>query len=450
MKERLTRRSVLAAPGVLAGCTPEGTQPVTGSPGAPAAAPASRGGWTGWAPTPEEAWALLPPTLQRRLAEEPAFANSPEPGIASYETPYAAPRGALLQAGRIGPLNWSRARWRQDGRLLRSNLTNLTLGGLEGLGGAGRVASARPLNTRNAFFPRNDGPGADVRWWGEILELEGRAFPLREGNTFRVRFESRHNPPEAQEYGFRNSWGFIVRRRWRPWELWRALVIGDLYPALGAAPPDFLHSPAFLQGDFFELSEHPQNPASTRPQEFELYSDLLGMHLATGKWGEGTDPQTVGSLMVNGHFTFLPDTAAPEPALIELSPAGMARYRAAQAALATELGEMAARSGRLTAGERARATDAFRTSFELWQAGNFRAAFLGFSGGLAIDPANGPGHFYAGSSAMRMIDTAHPRESSATFRRAATQHLHRYHLTAAARFAPTSREGMEAAGLLRS
>jgi len=92
-----------------------------------------------------------------------------------------------------------------------------------------------------------------------------------------------------------------------------------------------------------------------------------------------------------------------------LGPLEAQRQKTALAPTATERAEMAryvavarARSSALTAEQRRVAQGKFEQGFELFRAGEFRAAVLRFDEGLEIDPANGVAHFYLGESHARL------------------------------------------------
>jgi hypothetical protein len=435
----LRRRHLLAAPALLlAGCTPEGARPATGGVGA-----------ANWVPEAEEAWASLPEPVRRRLSEDPAFADAPMPGIASYQQPMGSGRALEYRAGRIGPLNWLLQRPTNDGRRLRTGEANLSVGGIGGQQGMGicvySALTPSMFRTTTGPAPRFvEEPGANLAWWQAVDRTEGGIFPLEAGRRFSAAITAGSSFTTASERFLQPSTvGFDVVRRWRPWEIWRAVVLQEL--TLGGAGSDIITQPVLMAGDMWELRDlHAEGRGTVR-----LYSEVLALEWATGRWPAPgmqarPSPFSIHSLVAGG------GSASPQPWRLTLTPAGEARHAAAVAALGAYRDAAAARSARLSGAERARSEALFRTAFTLWQEGSFRAAYLGFTQGLEVDPANGIAHFYAGRSAASMFDGANRQlvmgDNPVI---AATGHLRRFHMEAAARFAPGTREGMEAASLAR-
>jgi hypothetical protein len=207
---------------------------------------------------------------------------------------------------------------------------------------------------------------------------------------------------------------------------------------------DIINNRVLMAGDFWELRDlQPEGRGTVR-----LYSEVLALEWATGQWpapGMQSTPNqfSLHGLVRNGQ------SSRPEPWRLRLTPAGEARHAAAIAALDAYRDAAAARSARLPSADRARSEGLFRSAFTLWQAGNFHAAYLGFSQGLEIDPANGIAHFYAAQSVDSMFDRADANSRNFP-RQAATVHLWRLHMTSAARFARGTREGMEAEAAART
>lgn len=65
-----------------------------------------------------------------------------------------------------------------------------------------------------------------------------------------------------------------------------------------------------------------------------------------------------------------------------------------------------AKSGALTADDRQKAGALFSQGFELFKAGEFKAAELAFKDGLDIDPANGAAHYYLAETYVRLKNEA--------------------------------------------
>ena len=63
--------------------------------------------------------------------------------------------------------------------------------------------------------------------------------------------------------------------------------------------------------------------------------------------------------------------------------------------------EAKAISAKVSAAQKAKAQASFKQAFELFQAGEFEAAIVGFKEGLAIDPADGRANYYLGECYAR-------------------------------------------------
>lgn len=94
--------------------------------------------------------------------------------------------------------------------------------------------------------------------------------------------------------------------------------------------------------------------------------------------------------------------------------------------------EERARSQRLTAAQRAEAQALFGSAFQVWQAGDYASAEIGFRRGLEIDPANGPANFYMGDILRRRGDNDGART----------------HFSRTRAFTPNAPEGLRAEGAL--
>jgi hypothetical protein len=421
VKDWLTRRSVLAAPGVLAGCTPEGSEPVN----------ASGGDGTTSVPEPEQAYAQLPEAVRRRLGENAAFANAPLPGISSYQQLLVDGREMEFRAGRIGPVNYLRGRMTQTGRPLRAGSCVLSIGGIGDALGL-FSADVQLIAGRER---------ASLRVWEQVEQIEGSLFPLAVGNRFTAAIIGQRlfdwaTVRQRDQYEL----SIEIVRRWRPWEIWRAIVLGEL--SLGLSGSDLFGFPVLIQGDFWELRRG--------RNETHLYSEILAADWASGV--ESSPNESAASIASSQRqFILKPligfgNSRSLEPWRLRLTPAGQVRLDAARVAISAFLSDAAARSAQLSSADRARSAEIFRNAFIVWQAGNFRAAYLGFTAGLQVDPANGVAHFYSGSSAASMYTDPNRRATLGdTPIVVATRHLRDFHMRAAAQFAPTTREGIEAA-----
>jgi Flp pilus assembly protein TadD len=68
--------------------------------------------------------------------------------------------------------------------------------------------------------------------------------------------------------------------------------------------------------------------------------------------------------------------------------------------------EAKAISAKLSAAQKSKAQASFKQAFELFQAGQFDAAILGFEQGLAIDPGDGRANYYLGECLDRQDQDA--------------------------------------------
>ena len=66
--------------------------------------------------------------------------------------------------------------------------------------------------------------------------------------------------------------------------------------------------------------------------------------------------------------------------------------------------ELVARSAAMSDEQKKQVLALFATGFQLWKAGDFKAAAIAFAQGLDTDPANGPANYYYGDSLRRNGD----------------------------------------------